>query len=160
MKSKTVDEDPEPVAKAAVLAYDPEADFRVWRELSTMWRNVAAEFAEIACGYHADGRANETSGRLAKELADRLTQELQTFAEFKRQFSKTADEWILRQRSDAVAADFARQLEQLELERQAASLRAQQQESAERERRATELERQAAALRSGPQNRTTSYLQR
>ena len=151
-------ENPEAAAAAAVALYDPQTDFRVWRQLAEVWRQQCSELCEIAAGLASDGRpAGEIARRLRTDLESRAKQDF--FEEAAAKFSKLASEWAAGQKSDALTKSLNRQIEALEAERRAAAEANARKDEANRLARAADLERQAAALREGP-SRVSSYLAR
>jgi len=89
-------------AKQAIREYDPQTDFRVWKDLVRMWQIVATDFVELAAGYCQDGKSiSELSHRLRTELANRLDQQESSFQSAAEKFEHLAFQKVYDDAMDA-----------------------------------------------------------
>jgi hypothetical protein len=136
--------------RAAVSAYNPQNDPRVWRRLSEIWRTTAHEMAEVAAGLQSDGRSAEIVPRLAGMLKGRLEQEPGEISSAVEEFRRTAADFLASNVSNTMAAEVLQQIEAHERGKAEARERRAAEEQERREQRAAELEAEAARLRQGP----------
>lgn len=143
--------------RAAVAAYDPEIDPRLWRRIAGIWRTTAHEMAEVAAGLKSDGRSAEIVPRLLSMLKGRQEQEGGEIAESVAEFRRTAADFFATTSADTMAGEVLRQIEAHERGKAESRERQAAEEQARRERRAAELEAEAERLRQGPP-RPTSFI--
>jgi hypothetical protein len=136
--------------RAAVSAYNPTTDPRVWRRLSEIWRTTAHEMAEVAAGLQSDGRSAEIVPRLLSMLKTRQGQEPGEISSAVDEFRRTAADFFEAHVSDTMAAEVLQQIEAHERGKAEARERRAAEEQERREQRAAELEAEAARLRQGP----------
>ena len=143
--------------RAAVAAYDPEIDPRLWRRIAGIWRTTAHELVEVASNLKSDGRSAEIVPRLLSMLRSREQQEPGEVQAAVDEFRRTAEDFFATTSADTMAAEVAEQIAAHERGKAEARERQAVEEQARREQRAAELEREAERLRQGPP-RPTSFI--
>ncbi len=144
--------------RAAVSAYNPQNDPRVWKRIAEIWRGACHELVEVASNLKADGReAGEIVPRLLSMLKSRQEQEPGEISSAVEEFRRTAADFFAAHSADTMAGEVLQQIEAMEIAKVEARERQEAHEQTRREQRAAELEREAERLRQGPP-RPTSFI--